>query len=69
MVGNYTDFVTVSINNVSNTPQKLRISELNLIITDNWRDLISDTVIDESIDEGNQTYTLKPYQTLWITNI
>ena len=56
------------INNVSNTPQKLRISELNLIITDNWRDLISDIVIDESIDEGNQTYTLEPYQTLWITN-
>ena len=56
------------INNVSDKSQILRISELNLIVTDNWRDLISDTVIDESIDEGKQSYTLEPYQTLWITN-
>ena len=56
------------IYNVSHSPQTLKISELNLIVTDNWRDLISDTVIFESIDEDSQTYTLKPYQTLWITN-
>jgi len=52
------------INNVSDTPQILRISELNLIVTDHWRDIISNTVIDEE----NQSYTLEPYQTLWITN-
>ena len=52
------------INNITNQPQTMRISEINLILTDHWYDLISGHVFDES----EQTYTLAPYQTLWITN-
>lgn len=52
------------INNISNAPQMVRVSELNLIVTDSWRDLISGFVFDES----TQIFTLKPYQTLWISN-
>lgn len=52
------------INNISNAPQTVRVSELNLIVTDSWRDLISGFVFDES----TQIFTLKPYQTLWISN-
>lgn len=53
------------INNISNTPQTIRVSELNLIVIDKWHDLISSQVFDESLQE----YTLAPYQTLWITNV
>lgn len=52
------------INNISNEPQSMRISEINLIVTDHWYDLISGQVFDDD----NQTFTLEPYQTLWITN-
>jgi len=52
------------IHNISDIPQTIRISELNLIVLDNWRDLISGFVFDES----EADYTLDPYQTLWITN-
>lgn len=52
------------INNISISPQTVRVSELNLIITDHWRDLISGVVFDEA----TQVFTLDPYQTLWISN-
>lgn len=52
------------VNNISNSPQDVRISELNFIITDSWRDLISGLKIDDTM----QVVTLNPYQTLWITN-
>jgi len=52
------------IHNISDIPQTIRISELNLIVLDNWHDLISGFVFDESETD----YTLQPYQTLWITN-
>lgn len=50
--------------NVSDTPQPLRIAELNLIVTDRWWDLISGHIFDES----TEVFTLVPYQVLWITN-
>ena len=53
------------IYNISDTPQPLRLAELNLVVTDNWWDLISEYVFDESTD----IITVEPYQTLWITNI
>ena len=53
------------IYNISDTPQPLRLAELNLVVTDNWWDLISEYVFDESIN----IITVEPYQTLWITNV
>lgn len=50
--------------NISDTPQSLRIAELNLIVTDRWWDLISGHIFDEK----TETFTVAPYQVLWITN-
>eukprot|EP00605_Chrysophyceae_sp_TOSAG23-4_P001658 GSChrysophyteH1.ASY1.ANO1.1820.1 assembled CDS len=52
------------VSNVSNQPQQLDLSDLNLIDTENWYDLIS---IDQ-YSEVYQLITLAPYQTVWITN-
>ncbi|MCX4186458.1 sugar phosphorylase [Methylophaga sp. OBS4] len=52
------------IYNISKTPQPLRLADLNLVITDRWWDLISGHIFDES----TETFTLAPYQVLWITN-
>jgi sucrose phosphorylase len=52
------------IYNISKTPQPLRIAELNLVVTDRWWDLISGHIFDESAE----TFTVAPYQVLWITN-
>lgn len=53
------------ISNISNTPLPLQLSELNLIITENWYELIE----DKEITALTQTLTLAPYQTVWISNI
>ena len=53
------------INNISDQPQQIRVSELNLIVTDNWYDLIT----GQTFNEDTQEVSLLPYQTLWITNI
>jgi sucrose phosphorylase len=50
--------------NISDTPQDLRIAELNLIITDRWWDLISGHIFDDTAE----ILTVAPYQVLWITN-
>jgi len=42
----------------------LCLSDINLIVTDHWFDLISLAEFPES----NETLVLKPYQVLWITN-
>ena len=52
------------ISNISSHYQSLNLREINLINTDEWRDLISDRYyanISESLK-------LKPYQVLWISN-
>ena len=53
------------IYNVSDQPQSLHITDLNLIITDRWWDLISGHIFDEN----TESISLSPYQVLWITNI
>jgi sucrose phosphorylase len=53
-----------SISNVSNKPVSLPLSELNLIITETWYELISRL----EITELTQTISLSPYQTVWISN-
>lgn len=53
------------ISNVTDVEQNVFLSDINLIGTDLWYDLITDTEI--SITEQN--LLLKPYQTVWISNL
>ena len=52
------------ISNVSSIHQPLHKSDINLITTDQWYDLIS----GQSLPEEEKELVLAPYQTLWITN-
>jgi len=52
------------VHNLTHEEQVLPLSRLNLILNHPWRELISDTPIDDSTRE----WVLSPYQTLWITN-
>ena len=52
------------INNLSDRTQKLRLSDLNLVITDPWCDLID----GQTIEDIYAKFSLKPYQSAWITN-
>jgi sucrose phosphorylase len=52
------------INNLSDLPQELELSDLNLISIDKWRDLIS----GEELPDIFTTLKLQPYQCLWISN-
>ena len=53
-----------SVHNLSDQPQELLLSDLNLVATDAWYDLIS----GYRFSETEPTYTLQPYQSVWITN-
>ena len=53
------------IYNISDKPQSLLISNLNLIVTDHWWDLISEQIFGEN----TSLLALEPYQVMWITNI
>ena len=53
-----------SVHNLSNAPQELRFSDLNLVSTDDWFDLIS----GEKFAGLDMVYILQPYQSVWITN-
>jgi sucrose phosphorylase len=51
--------------NVTDEPQNIRLSDMNLIGTDTWFDLISaQTMCLEDLE-----YQLTPYQSMWISNI
>lgn len=52
------------IYNVTDTACELALSDINLIGTDNWKDLISGAVY-ESLED---VITVQPYQSLWIAN-
>ncbi len=52
------------VSNISLNTLPLSLSDINLISTENWRDLIS----GESLSDIDGTFELKPYQTCWITN-
>jgi sucrose phosphorylase len=50
--------------NLTDIPQILRLSDLNLVCVDSWCDLISGEVITEIYSK----MSLHPYQAVWITN-
>ena len=52
------------ISNLTNKDRKLSLIEINLIGFEEWKDLISDKIINDIDAE----IVLKPYQTLWISN-
>ncbi|WP_346836969.1 alpha-amylase family glycosyl hydrolase [Microbulbifer sp. SAOS-129_SWC] len=52
------------LNNISDAPQTVLLSSINLIGTDKWKDLVSDEIFEDML----ASVTLEPYQTLWITN-
>jgi sucrose phosphorylase len=53
------------VSNISDQVMALPLSELNLIITDSWFELIS----KNEITELTQELLLTPYQTVWISNV
>lgn len=53
-----------AIYNISAKPQTFNLSELNLIMTDEWLDLISGNHYTDRVAQ----ITLMPYQYLWLTN-
>ena len=54
-----------SVTNVTNIFQYLDLTELNLIASEKWWDLIS----SKDIDDIKSTIALKAYQTVWISNL
>ena len=54
-----------SVSNITDHEMELSIQELNLIMTDNWVELISGV----EIDMQQEFILLSPYQTVWISNI
>ena len=53
-----------SIHNISAIKQTITLSDINLITTDEWYDLIT----SDKIDESTISLELEPYQTLWLSN-
>ncbi|QIL88640.1 alpha-amylase [Microbulbifer sp. SH-1] len=52
------------LNNISDQTQTVSLNAINLIGTDQWKDLVSNAVFDDML----ATVTLDPYQTMWISN-
>jgi sucrose phosphorylase len=52
------------ISNISKQAQLLSLADVNLIITNQWRDLIS----GHRYSDLSENIMLKPYQTVWIAN-
>lgn len=52
------------INNVTDRVQQVALEDINLIGTDQWRDLIS----GNEIHDLSGCLTLKPYQAVWLSN-
>ncbi len=52
------------IHNISDQLQEVALSDINLIGTDRWQDLISGL----RIDDLSGSLTLKPYQSVWLSN-
>lgn len=53
-----------SIHNLSNRPQPLQLSDLNLVSTDAWCDLIDGVCLPDLYGR----LSLRPYQSVWVTN-
>ena len=52
------------IYNISNQHQDISLRSINLVETNEWRDLLS----GETLDQPDRTLSLPPYRFLWITN-
>ena len=52
------------LNNVTSQPQAVNLSDINLIETMRWRDLISGM----AIHSHRGSLALAPYQSLWLAN-
>lgn len=52
------------VSNITDEELKLPLSELNLIVTDTWYELIGGTEITDITEE----IVLAPYQTVWVSN-
>jgi sucrose phosphorylase len=53
------------ISNISDSEQKFMLSDINLVSTDDWHDLIS----GKEMTRQDMLVQLTPYQTLWISNL
>ena len=53
-----------AIHNISNEPQQVSAGDLNLIVDQQWWDLLT----DQEIVDHSEALTLEPYQCMWITN-
>ena len=53
-----------AIHNISNKEVSIQLSDLNLIETDMWADLISGNPLSST----HEVLILKAYQSMWITN-
>ncbi len=53
------------LSNVTDTEQTVNLSDINLISTDEWRDLIS----GEGVADIGGQLVLAPYQSLWLSNL
>ena len=53
------------VSNISNEMQTILLSDINLLDTEEWVELIA----DEKIDLSTELLTLRPYQTVWISNL
>lgn len=52
------------IHNIADEVHQIALSDINLIGTDQWTDLISGQIIDDL----SGTLTLQPYQSVWLSN-
>lgn len=53
------------ISNITDSEQTLLLSDINLMETEQWVDLIS----DRQIELSTEYLSLRPYQTVWISNV
>ncbi|MYM63146.1 sugar phosphorylase [Pseudomaricurvus sp. HS19] len=53
------------ISNITDEIQPLQLSDINLIVTDQWFDLVT----GDALPEQDVILQLQPYQTLWISNL
>lgn len=57
------------ISNISDQPQVLSLSDINLIDNEHWQDLITGLPCSvQAQDNHSAAIQMQPYQTLWITN-
>ncbi|TEW51535.1 sugar phosphorylase [Psychromonas sp. RZ5] len=52
------------VSNITDQDMELSINDLNLVMTDNWFELIEGV----ELEMHQETIMMKPYQTLWLTN-